>query len=174
MRAWYLGARNVHTCIRVVLCHTKNGLPSCLALSIKSVEALTSTSSKVVMSYLAFGVMSCMSGTLDMLVKGAKGPSSTLLCLPTTPQRGCSVVSSVSVAQQCTKLRGPTLSRYAASSGNEYQEGSDIASRWYRYPKNSSKPCTQGRYLFQSPRWFLPNCPVSYPNALSAVAGVIA
>src|SRR6476646_3742369 len=66
MRAWYLGARNVQTCMRVGLCQRKNGLPSFLALSKKSVEAFTSTSSKVVMSYLAFGVMSCMFGTLDM------------------------------------------------------------------------------------------------------------
>ena len=41
--------------MRVVLCQTKNGLPSFLALSMKSLEALTSTSSKVVMSYFAFG-----------------------------------------------------------------------------------------------------------------------
>ena len=40
--------------MRVVLCQTKNGLPSLLALSMKSLEALTSTSSKVVMSYFAF------------------------------------------------------------------------------------------------------------------------
>src|SRR5258706_2071326 len=37
-----------------------------LALSMKSLEDLTSTSSKVVMSYLAFGVTSCIFGTLDM------------------------------------------------------------------------------------------------------------
>src|SRR6476469_5457244 len=93
--AWYLGPRNVQTCMRVVLCQTKNGLPSFFALSMKSVDALTSTSSKVVMSYLAFGVMSCMFGTLDMSGKGAKGPSSSIFCLPTLPQRGCSVGSSV-------------------------------------------------------------------------------
>ena len=63
------------------------------------------------MSYLAFGAMSCMFGTLDMSGNGAKGPSSTIFCLPTLPQRGCSVASSVSVAQQCTRLRGPYLSR---------------------------------------------------------------
>ena len=39
--------------MRVVLCQMKNGLPSFLALSMKSLEALTSTSSKVSMSYLA-------------------------------------------------------------------------------------------------------------------------
>ena len=109
--AWYFGDRNVQTCMRVVLCQTKNGLPSFLALSMKSVEALTSTSSKVSMSYLAFGVMSCMFGTLDMSGYGASGPSSTIFCLPILPQRGCSVGSSVSVAQVCTRLRGPYLSR---------------------------------------------------------------
>ena len=98
MSAWYLGDRNVQTCMRVVLCQTKNGLPSVLALSMKSHEALTSTSSNVVMSYLALGVMSCMFGTLDMSGYGASGPSSTIFCLPILPQRGCSVGSSVSVA----------------------------------------------------------------------------
>ena len=116
--------------MRVVLCQMKNGLPSFLALSMKSLEALTSTSSKVVMSYLAFGVISCMFGTFDMSGNGASGPSSTIFCLPISPQRGISVASSVSVAQLCTRLRGPGLSRYAGSFGNEYQYGSDIASRW--------------------------------------------
>jgi hypothetical protein len=27
--------------------------------------------------------------------------------------------------------------------------------------ENSSKPCTVGRYLFRSPKWFLPNWPVA-------------
>src|SRR3954453_22380997 len=111
MRPRYLGDKNVQTCMRVVLCHTKNGLPLALALSIKSLEVFTKTSSNVVMSYFAFGVMSCMFGTFDMSGKGAKGPSSTILCLPILPQRGCSVVSSVSVAQLCTRSRGPTLFR---------------------------------------------------------------
>src|SRR4029077_605611 len=111
MRAWYFGERNVQTCMRVVLCQMKNGLPSVLALSMKSLEDLTSTSSKVVMSYLAFGVMSCIFGTLDMSGYGASGPSSTILCLPTTPQRGITVGSFVLVAKVCTRLRGPTLSR---------------------------------------------------------------
>src|SRR6516162_8501756 len=52
--ALYFFDRNVQTCMRVVLCQTKNGLPSLLALSMKSLEDLTSTSSKVVMSYFAF------------------------------------------------------------------------------------------------------------------------
>ena len=42
------------TCIRVVLCQRKKGLPSFLALSMKSLDALTKTSSNVSMSYLAF------------------------------------------------------------------------------------------------------------------------
>src|SRR5262245_45146622 len=121
MSAWYFGDGNVQTCIRVVLCQTKNGLPSFLALSMKSVEVLTRTSSIVPLSDLALGVMSCRFGTLDMSGYGASGPSSTIFCLPILPQRGCSVGSSVSVAQLCTRLRGPYLSRKAWSSGNEYQ-----------------------------------------------------
>ena len=95
----YFLDRNVHTCMRVVLCQTKNGLPSFLALSMNSHELLTSTSSNVVMSYFAFRKgRSCMLGTFDMSGNGGSGPSSTILCLPTRPQRGCSVESSVSVA----------------------------------------------------------------------------
>src|SRR6476469_9662727 len=106
----YFLARNVQTCIRVVLCQTKNGLPSFLALSMKSLEALTSTGSKVVMSYFALrNARSCMLGTLDMSGKGGSGPSFTTFCLPTLPQRGSAVASSVSVAQQWTRLRGPYL-----------------------------------------------------------------
>ena len=63
------------------------------------------------MSYLAFrNGRSCMFGTLDMSGNGGSGPSSTIFCLPTLPQRGITVASSVSVAQQCTRLRGPYLS----------------------------------------------------------------
>src|SRR5215472_3683624 len=97
--ALYLSDRNVQTCIRVVLCQTKNGLPSFLALSMKSDEALTSTSSKVVISYFAFrNGMLCMFCTLLMSLNGGSGPSSTTFCLPTLPQRGIVVLSSVSVA----------------------------------------------------------------------------
>src|SRR6266568_953140 len=96
----YLGDRNVQTCMRVVLCQTKNGLPSFLALSMKSHELLTSTSSKVVISYLACSEMLCMLGTLDISGNGGSGPSSTIFCLPTVPQRGMTVESSASVAQQ--------------------------------------------------------------------------
>ena len=52
--------------MRVVLCQRKNGLPSLLALSMKRFECSTSTSSKVVMLYLAFWKPSYMLGTLDM------------------------------------------------------------------------------------------------------------
>src|SRR3974377_2495711 len=96
----YFFARKVQTCMRVVLCHTKNGLPSFFALSMKSLEALTSTSSKVVMSYLAFrNGRSCMFGTFDMSGNGGSGPSSTILCLPTLPQRGIYAGASRSGAE---------------------------------------------------------------------------
>src|SRR5215472_9550925 len=110
MDAYFL-ERNVQTCMRVVLCQTKNGLPAFLASSMKRHVFSTSTSSNVVMSYLAFSEMSCMLGTLDMFGYGGSGPSSTTFCLPTLPQRGISVGSSVSVAQQWTRWRGPYLSR---------------------------------------------------------------
>src|SRR5215831_4795615 len=106
----YFLDRNVQTCIRVVLCQTKNGLLPFLALSMKSQDDLTSTSSKVVISYFAFrNGMSCMFCTLLMSLNGGSGPSSTIFCFPTLPQRGMVVESSVSCAQQCTRLRGPYL-----------------------------------------------------------------
>src|SRR4029434_9496681 len=114
--ARYFGDRNVQTCMRVVLCQTKNGLACFLAWSMKFDEALTSTSSKVVMSYLALAKgRSCMLGTLDMSGNGASGPSSTIFCLPTLPQRGISVGSSVFVAQLWIRLRGPLASQNALS-----------------------------------------------------------
>src|SRR5262245_255699 len=128
----YFLERNVQTCMRVVLCQRKKGLPSFLALSMKSFECLTSTSSNVVMLYLAFWSPSCMFWTSDMSGNGASGPSSTIRCLPTLPHRGMTVSSSLSVAQQCTRLRGPYFLWKAGSLGKEYQYGSDMASRWYR------------------------------------------
>src|SRR5215475_7001099 len=95
----YLSDRNVQTCMRVELCHTKNGFPPFFALSMKSHDDLTSSSSKVVMSCFAFrNGTSCMFCTFDMSLNGGSGPSSTTFCLPTFPQRGISVESSVSVA----------------------------------------------------------------------------
>src|SRR5215475_5643924 len=113
--------------MRVELCQTKNGLPSFLALSMKSQELLTSISSTVVMSYFPFSEMGCMLGTFDMSGNGGSGPSSSIFCLPTSPQRGSLVESLLSVAQQWMKWRGPYVSRYFWSSGKEYQYGSDMA-----------------------------------------------
>src|SRR5215468_5937217 len=108
--ALYLSDRNVQTCMRVVLCQTKNGLPSFFALSMNSLLDFTSISSNVVMSYLALrNGRSCMFCTLLMSLNGGSGPSSTTFCLPTLPQRGMVVESSASCAQQCTRLRGPYL-----------------------------------------------------------------
>ena len=97
--ASYFGDRWVKTCARVGFIQTKNGLPSFFALSMKAIVEADMTSSKVVMSYLMPGFGS-----------GGNGPSSTILCLPTLPQRGISVGSSTSVAQLWTRLRGPTVS----------------------------------------------------------------
>src|SRR6516162_6581237 len=107
--ALYFGERNVQTCMRVVLCQTKNGFPAAFASSMNLQELLTSSSSNVVMSYLCFTPIGCMLGTLDMSGYGGSGPSSVIFCLPTFPQRGISIGSSVSVAQQWTTWRGPYL-----------------------------------------------------------------
>src|SRR6516225_10838073 len=103
--AEYFLDRKVKTCMRVVLCQTKNGLPACFALSMNSQENLTRSSSKVVMSCLCFrNGTSCMLATFDMSAYGGSEPSSLIFCLPTLPQRGITVWSSSSCAQQCTKL----------------------------------------------------------------------
>src|SRR6266446_5317423 len=103
----YFLERKVQTCMRVVLCQTKNGLLSFLALSMKSHEALANTGSKVVMLYFAFrNGRSCMLGTFDMSGKGGSGPSFTTFCLPTLPQRGSTVASSVSVASNAPDCEG--------------------------------------------------------------------
>src|SRR5262245_47570159 len=89
----YFSDKNVQTCTRVGLCQMKNGLPSRLALSMKSFDALTNTSSKVVMSY--FGLRngrSCILCTFDIFGNGGSGPSSMILCLPTLPHRGITVL----------------------------------------------------------------------------------
>src|SRR5262245_58214610 len=119
--------------MRVVLCQRKNGFPSFLALSMKLLLCSTSTSSKVSMSYLEPGGPACQFWwSAVMFLNGRNGPSSTILCLPTLPQRAISVESSTSVAQECTRLRGPYLLKKAGSDGKEYQYGSDMASRWYK------------------------------------------
>ena len=55
----------------------------------KSVAAATNSSSQVSMRFLV------------------SGPVSSIFCLPTRPQRGCSVGSSLSVAQEWITPRGP-------------------------------------------------------------------
>src|SRR5215831_6406233 len=111
--------------MRVVLYQTKKGLPSFLARSMNPFDCSTSTSSNVSMSYLEPGGPACQFWwSAVMFLKGRNGPSSTILCLPTLPQRGISVASSTVVAQQCTRLRGPCCWKKAGSDGNEYQNGS--------------------------------------------------
>ncbi len=96
---WYFGARWVNTCIRVGLSQMKNGLFASWAFFMKLKVCSRITSSTVSMFSLTPSVG-----------WGGSGPSSTILCLPTLPQRGSTVGSSLSVAKQCSTLRGPTLS----------------------------------------------------------------
>ena len=73
----------------VVLSHTKNGLPALFCRLMKSFAAATNSSSQVSMRFLV------------------SGPVSLIFCLPTLPQRGITVVSSLSVAQEWMTPRGP-------------------------------------------------------------------
>ena len=79
----------VRKCMCVVLSQQKNGLPASCWRLMKSFAAATNSSSQVSMRLLV------------------SGPVSSIFCLPTRPQRGCSVGSSASVAQQCSTPRGP-------------------------------------------------------------------
>ena len=89
-------------CMCVVLSQTKNGLPASFCRLMKSFAAVTKSSSQVSMRFLV------------------SGPVSVTLCLPTLPQRGSSVGSSTSVAQECITPRGPNLWR---KFGNSFSLG---------------------------------------------------
>src|SRR6185312_13410635 len=78
----------VNTCIRVVFIQTKNGLPDLLCRLMYSMAAAVVSSSMV---------------SIRLRVKG---PVSSQLCLPTRPQCGCSVASSLSVALHFITPRG--------------------------------------------------------------------
>ena len=78
----------VTKCMWVVLSHTNNGLPSASARLMKSFAAATNSSSQVCMRFVV------------------SGPVSSIFCLPTLPQRGISVGSSLSVAQEWITPRG--------------------------------------------------------------------
>ena len=77
----------------VVLSQTKNGLPASFWRLMKSLAAATNSSSQVSMRFLV------------------SGPVSSIFCLPTLPQRGSSVGSSLSVAQEWMTPRGPNFLR---------------------------------------------------------------
>ena len=81
----------VKKCMWVVLSHTKNGLPSLCCRLMKSVAAATNSSSQVSIRFVL------------------SGPVSSIFCLPTLPQRGFSVGSSLSVAQEWMTPRGPNV-----------------------------------------------------------------
>ena len=95
----YFSWRNVQTCVRVVLCQRKNGLPSFTARSMKSSAPARNSPSTVSMRFLV------------------SGPVSSMRCLPTTPQRASSVGSLRAVAQECSTPRGPKRSLKDGSFG---------------------------------------------------------
>ena len=104
------GTRNVQTCMRVVLCQTKNGLPSFLALSMKSLEVFDQhlVEGRHVVLGLRTACRAC-SARWTCPGTAAAGPHPRSSACRPCPSAACSVGSSVSVAQQCTRLRGPYL-----------------------------------------------------------------
>src|SRR5215831_3323771 len=80
----------------------ENGLPAACWRLIQSLAAATNSSSQLSMRFLL------------------SGPVSSIFCLPTRPQRGCSVGSSFSVAQQWRTPRGPN---FALNCGNSFGSG---------------------------------------------------
>src|SRR6185436_12746115 len=85
----FLAARWVRRCIAVELYQRKNGLSALACFSIHARAADVISSSTVSMRFLV------------------NGPVSLIVCLPTRPQRGSVVVSSLSVARQWSTPRGP-------------------------------------------------------------------
>ena len=83
----------VKQCMCVVLSHTKKGLPALFCRLTKSLAVATKSSSQV---------------SIRSLVSG---PVSSIFCLPTLPQRGISVGSSLSVAHEWMTPRGPNVLR---------------------------------------------------------------
>ena len=83
----------VYKCMCVVLNQTKNGLPSSCWRLMKSLAATTNSSSQVSIRFLV------------------SGPVSLIFCLPTLPQRGITVGSSLSVAHEWITPRGPKFLR---------------------------------------------------------------
>ena len=86
-------------CMWVVLSHTNQGLPAFSWRLMKSVAWVTNSSSQVSMRFFV------------------SGPVSWIFCLPTLPQRGWTVGSSLSVAQEWITPRGPNRSRNLGSLG---------------------------------------------------------
>ena len=87
----------------MVFSHTKNGLPALFCRLMKSVAAATNSSSQVSIRFLV------------------SGPVSSIFCLPTLPQRGISVGSSLSVAQEWITPRGP---KFFLKFGKSFSEDS--------------------------------------------------
>ena len=83
----------------VVFSHTNQGLPAFSCRLMKSMAAAANSSSQVSMRFLV------------------RGPVSLIFCLPTLPQRGWTVLSSVLVAQEWMTPRGPKVSRNFGSFG---------------------------------------------------------
>ena len=89
------------------------------------------------------------------------------------------VSSTVPSAVARITPRGPNLLRKTEPSGRTRSpgksmfSGSSSALRWYKLPKNSSRPWFVGKCSSRSPRWFFPNWPVAYPFDLrySAMVG---
>ncbi len=127
----------VRKCIRVPFHQQKNGCPAAFCRLMKSFAAASDSSSMVSIRFF-------VSGPVFSIV-WPPFPSALHLRTP----------------------RGPKVSRKVLplaifiSAGKSSFSGSSSALRWYRLPKNSSKPCMVGRCSSRSPWWFLPNWPVA-------------
>jgi hypothetical protein len=88
----------VRRCMWVVFSQQKKGLPAARCRLIQSLAAAVNSSSQVSIRFLV------------------SGPVSSILCLPTRPHRGSSVISSVSVAHEWMTPRGPKRSRKCGKS----------------------------------------------------------
>ena len=117
--------------MRVVLCQRKNGLPLSLAFFMKPIESLTSTSSNVVMSYLASAGLFChLASVRRVRARRKRAFVDDLLLTDFAPARLLGGVVGVGRPAMHEITRSDAYG--IRSVGYEYQYGSDMASRWYR------------------------------------------
>src|SRR5262245_58314429 len=159
--AMYLSGNTVVTCMRAGLYQTKKGLPVFFgSLRSRKSTTLAEISSSTVLE------RSSVSGPSSLQVWFFAVPSEDLHeSIGRGGVRQVAVLGSTAPGTSGTPGIGVFLQGGATVCcvGVLLMSGKltpCMASRWYRYPQNSWKPCAVGKASVWSPRWFFPNSPV--------------